>query len=881
MKNLFRLSVAFMIMAVVLATTRHYAIAADSAGNMPILTETSPWRILPVWRPPVVRTEQGLEEFKKETPSVRSTFIAYSDLPSVKWVSSDFDDSHWERFSLLPSPKGKERDYGFRQNGGFSPAMAVQCLRGKFKVADPAKVKNLKLSLVYRGGVVVYLNGKEIARAHLQDDKSSGLLTLAEEYPVEVFIKPDKSPIRATSNDPNKFKEQLEKRIRRLENIEIRNTDLQSGVNVLALEFHRAPYMGNGLVRESLNLISVWSTCGLINANLQADAGVESAVDRPSGIQVWNSSVMERTAPNEFSSPYETLKSIKIPAAKNGTFSGKIVVSSDKALQNVSATISSWTAKNGKDVLPAEIGKIFYVVRDDLGLGHYREPLGMYDTLTETAPAEVVVGGKNSGAIVPVWLKVRVPADARVGEYQATLTVTAKDLPPTKVPVELNVADWRLPDSRDFTGAHLGLIQSPDTLAAEYNVPLWSEQHWVLIERSMQLLGELSNRYAVVPLIARTNFGNEQSMVRYVNENGNLKPEFTVFDRYLDLVQKYMNIDVLNLYVWDRYTGQTRWAGIGDLPATNVIVTVVDPATGKGTDYQSPVYSTPEAKIFWEPVYKEMRERLKKRGLLQCAVFGTSGDAYVPHKEIADLFKELWPGARFISGAHADRRGSKLHDMPYGYNTTVYVNIFPTPTEQGWGNNRNRDWKRKTRADLFPRAGGPVTGLPLHANQHISMYRLTLEAALNAGYSGLGRMGLDFWPVPAIASARGGTKHSSSLAARYPETCWDQLNLDRATETLTTPGPNGALTTQRYENLREGMQECEARVFIEKVLDNPAQRAKLGAPLAKKMEDMIEERMWLLRGVCSSWNSFLSADTEEMRNKLFQGAAEVAATLRK
>ena len=38
---------------------------------------------------------------------------------------------------------------------------------GRFHVADPEQVKALTLAITYRGGVVVYVNGREVARGHL------------------------------------------------------------------------------------------------------------------------------------------------------------------------------------------------------------------------------------------------------------------------------------------------------------------------------------------------------------------------------------------------------------------------------------------------------------------------------------------------------------------------------------------------------------------------------------------------------------------------------------------------------------------------------------------------------------------------------------------
>ena len=52
---------------------------------------------------------------------------------------------------------------------------------------DPSVVKELSLSVSYRGGVVVYLNGKEVTRGHLPDGELTAA-SMAEEYPLESYI---------------------------------------------------------------------------------------------------------------------------------------------------------------------------------------------------------------------------------------------------------------------------------------------------------------------------------------------------------------------------------------------------------------------------------------------------------------------------------------------------------------------------------------------------------------------------------------------------------------------------------------------------------------------------------------------------------------------
>ena len=82
------------------------------------------------------------------------------------------------------------------------------------------------------------------------------------------------------------------------------------------------------------------------------------------------------------------------------------------------------------------------------------------DLLLESPPADPP-GGKT-----PVWVTVKVPKDAKAGIYTGQLA-----LGPASVPVKLDVQDWTLPDPQDYR-TWVELVQSPDTLAVEYDVPL-------------------------------------------------------------------------------------------------------------------------------------------------------------------------------------------------------------------------------------------------------------------------------------------------------------------------------------------------------------------------------------------------------------------------
>ena len=872
--------------------------AVGAGAGQVILDEGSSWRMFAAWNTPVVR--KGTELVPDS--GSRGYFAACTAPPPADWMRPEFVDGSWSRWSLSRQRR-REYDYGFAPAWGApGPTLSLMCLRGRFAVKDPARVRGLHLSLAYRGGVVVYVNGREVARAHLPKDGKIEPTTVAEDYPSEAFVHPEvirgSKCILAEFGQPGKYRDQLEKRIRRLEDVPIDPELLRKGVNVLAVELHRAAYFGEGLEKEGLNHESVWSTAGLVSLALKGDGAVEPNTSRPPGVQVWACAEMRRPSPAEYADPLEEPGPVQIVGCLNGAFNGKVMVSSDKALSGLKAQVSDLKHKDGNALIPAAAVRPFYTVRDDRMAMRYGVPQGgFWDSLSEEPPATVeVVPGM--GACQAVLLKVRVPADAAPGDYAGKLTVSAEGLPPTDVPLELRVLRWKLPDPKDFV-THMGIIQSPDSVALQYGVPLWSEEHWKYLEESFRLLGELGNNYVVVPIISRTNFGNQEGMIRWVRDGDGYRYDFTIFERYLDLGQKYQRVDVVCLYVWDWYVGYRYW-GRGEVvygwrsKESGPKVTLWDPQTGRCEDLEGPRLWAPEARDFFRPVCEEIVSRMARRGLTEATMLGISGDARAPTKEMMENLRAVMPGAKWVANPHGDVRGGTMHATPIGYNTQYYMNLCPPPgtalARYGAVNGRFYGWQSTT--DYYGRSRGPTAPL--------SLWRGSVEAALVHNCSGLGRIGADFWPVlldrrghekdlfvsPQSQLSRSVGKHSASVAARYPESSWDQLNLDRGTEALFAPGPRGAVPTERSEQVRLGIQECEARIFIEKaILAN-----KLDPKLARKCQDVLDQRVWHIRGLgacggaggaalggptLNTW--YEGAGSAGLPDKLFTAAEEVAA----
>jgi len=534
------------------------------------------------------------------------------------------------------------------------------------------------------------------------------------------------------------------------------------------------------------------------------------------------------------------LKSMTITGARNGTFSGAVAVQSAKPIAGLRASVGK-LSMDGADIPAGQVA-----VRYAVSWEPTRGLPGGLDILLESPPAEVAV--QKDRALAGVWVTVTVPEGAKAGLYRGQLTVQAEGLPPQKVPVELTVAEWRMADSQDWR-TWIELIQSPDTLALEYDVPLWSDRHWAMVAKSFQLMRTTGSRVVYIPLLRNTNQGNSESMVRWIRrKDGSFKPDYAIMEKYLDLAQEHLgDIDLVVFYAWDAYLvltyrkhsyverpktpgqAQQRW----DMRQQGLTVTMLDPETGKTEPGGLPHYTAPESRAIWQPVYTELRTRMKRRGLEDAMALGMVTDVE-PSKEEVQFLQEVTGGLSWVAHSHFRRIYKKpspnkaLHriaDIRYEAHASKTFQVNP---EKG----RLYGWQvPELRVEL--NRFNQLNGHPLRVRQ-IAQLNITGDQR------GIGRLGADLWS--AVRDKRG--KRAGQVFARYPENHWRGLNIGCW---FLAPGRAGPVATARLENLREGVQECEARIFIESALLDADKKQRLGPDLAKRAQAVLDEHqhaMW-------------------------------------
>lgn len=834
---------AASLAAAPLSATGQEAETVAAEQPMVVLDTAGFWRLHHQLSPPLIEFDDGLK------PVLMTRWL---DEPTpaapVAWIGPDFDDGDWLRGPAMMACK--------------TPYLERLSMRGKFAVTDAAKVSDLRLSVEYHGAAILYVNGTEVARGNVA--AAADGTQMAEVYPHEAYVTPDGEIISDRSNRTDEVARRLAMRTRSLAEIEIPQRLLRRGVNVVAVEILRAPY--SKMVKEKVDpkmrtpYGMSWNTCEIRAVRLTAAPGSTGLVPnaaRPQGLQVWNRDVMGSDFDLDYGDPNEPLRPIALVAPRNGTASGKVVLGSTAAIRGLAVTPSE--LKCGATVIPASRVQIRYGLawgQESITRSYTGEQMpypaspSLLESLAEKPLAEFPVREKPVteyclkrpgqpapafGAVVPVWVTVRVPADVAAGDYSGSLTIRAEGEEPVTVPVSLKVVDWLLPDPQNWA-TWVELIQSPDTLAVEYDVPLWSEENFRMIARSMDFLSEVGSRVVYVPLICHTNNGNEQSMVRWIpKSDGGYEYDFSVMERYLDLAEKHMGRPTFVVFnVWEVYIiprdkkaeGQEANA-IRYLKEKNALVgsgptvTMLDPVTGAAEAAVLPGYAAPQSRALWEPLFKELRRRMARRKLDGAMVLGTFTDAR-PTKEELEFLSEVSDGLPWISHAH---HGAPGNMATFVYQTRVWNIDFAAVD---W-DKRKFGWKSPSLIADYERHRD-INTLPPTNWRHMGEWNIAGEQR------GVGRVGADYWPV--VRDKRG--ERRGTVGSRYPQSSRRNLDLYSC---LLSPGPDGPVATARYESFREGIQECEARIVIERALTDDALREKLGDSLSRRCRDALVEHV--------------------------------------
>ena len=472
------------------------------------------------------------------------------------------------------------------------------------------------------------------------------------------------------------------------------------------------------------------------------------------------------------------------------------VLWTNRDLEGVSVQVSD--LKNGSAVIPAsDVSAHFvrYVMTDELnpdggGCG-VRENKAEWDSSLVADMLDISEEMEiRANSTRPIWVKVSVPSDARVGKYRGVVTVSAKDMQPMDLSLEVTVLNRTLPAPKDWA-FNLDLWQNPYAVARYYNVPLWSKEHFDLLRPVMKMLADVGQDAITASIMHKPWNGQTEdhydSMIGRIKKlDGTWSYDYTVFDKWVTFMREDVGIDgIISCYT------MIPWAMRFDY---------YDQATSR-IQFIEARPDEQAYKDYWLPFLKDFARHLREKGWFEQTAISMDERPMEAMKGAIKIIREADPAFKITL---AGNYHAEIVDDLY-YLAIPYGHKFPADVKEKREQNGQISCVYTCCTESFP---------------NIFTFSEPAEAAWTAvhavagGYDGFLRWSVNSWTADPLRDSRFRTWAAGDTYSIYP-------------------GPRSSI---RFERLMEGLQNCEKiRVLREELAAKGAKGklAKLNKVVAK------------------------------------------------
>jgi hypothetical protein len=305
-----------------------------------------------------------------------------------------------------------------------------------------------------------------------------------------------------------------------------------------------------------------------------------------------------------------------------------------------------------------------------------------------------------------------------------------------------------------------------------------------------------------VSAIGKNVFGDDPLIV-FRRRGSQYEPEFAYLDRYLRLYDKHAGPpQFLSIQVWSYgmyFRGYGRDGGRSEQRAD--VVPIVEIQGDQLLSAEAPMYGKAGSQEMWRAVFDGVRQRIDGLGWNRTRLLlGTSGDTW-PSRQTVEFFQQIAPDAQWrvlTHGTGCPKWGVTAHQRTQPNGMVVgYLEIA----------RRLTNFREKR----------PAHPVPCNARDQVGSnpftYRgLAVANTITTDYDGICWKGIDYWTYTAEDDTR---RNALNHYVKFG-------NMVGGTpRAMCYPGPDGAVTTVQYEMLREGVQECEAALFVRDWLSPP------------------------------------------------------------
>ncbi|MDO9377061.1 MAG: DUF6067 family protein [Ferruginibacter sp.] len=307
---------------------------------------------------------------------------------------------------------------------------------------------------------------------------------------------------------------------------------------------------------------------------------------------------------NESILQVKTSREWKTSAWKAEKVHMQILVWDAKTSGTISVTVSDLKTKQGQVIGKQYIstGFVQQVMTDEFkgGCG-YRTPADFDSSLVADIINTTIKNvALDKDALQPVWLSIKVPANAVAGSYTGTITVDAGEK--YLLNVALTVVNKTLPPPAQWK-YQLDLWQHPAAIARVHNETLWSDAHFASIKKYYTMLAAAGQKNITVSIVnepwGHQTYDDYPSLVKWTKKkDGGWSYDYSLFDKYVSFVMSCGITDRINCY------SMVPW---------KIAFAYYDEALGKDTVFTQAI-GTPAYNEFWSVMLKDFTAHLKNKG---------------------------------------------------------------------------------------------------------------------------------------------------------------------------------------------------------------------------------------------------------------------------
>lgn len=877
------------------------AIAAGAASpaapgtNAPAISTRSYWRYFYTFGPPrylshdnkLVATEARYASLNGGGSGNQLT----TEPPPAQWADAGFDDARW-CVQRAPLPFQPEVDTD--GSGPYSlDCIRRVCARTRFVVRNPAELKKLTLEVKYYGGLIVYLNGREVARGHIPGADPLAGECYAEPYPPDAYrpVTPEQKnwgmvnsggfwnpasywvpwyygvkPEQKEAND--RFLDGLGNIRRRRISVNLERALLKPGINVLAIENRCSPMVEIPWGRNNETFVvpapsggysPKMAHIGIHDIGVLAEpAGAVVAPDRPAGVQAWAEDPQRWLLEEDYLEPgVPEQRVIRLVGAPGGTFSGQAVVGTASELANPSAALTPLTGPDGAK-LPATAVSIRWARTIPVEQIKRVNPGAFRTYMQDLFLFRYRAGGVNvhfssgkesgwAGDTMRLFDQLSPDPPAKIAARSTQPVWVTVELPRTAkrgvYTGELRIkaggmSDVTFPVRLAIIGASL-----PEPARYQSYVGV-DESPWALAKGArVTPWSEEHWRLIEQSIRAAGRLGARVAGIPVIHDT-ELNNEK---DAMIKWVKKNDGSYDFDFTLADRYLALWRKYGHGQSDVIVYLVhtaneygkgggtgavTLIDPVTKQASAFVPPKSDTPEGQKLWVACAQAIRARLNSQGFPDANIHWGLFYDYIGPSSFA-LAEPLAKAMPTVGWARSSHEGRKIHGS----------------AEMGGGNAVRVSWSAAVRhfgspPFTLPRIkGGPHYAYDASAYQVKGCEGLThpdQTLLLPRADSDVSALGL-YSPLFQLRSTQEMAMTGKYRgAARICIDGWERGGyFGPFTPYLLYPGKPGTLDgSAQFEALREGLQETEARISLEAV-GQPS-------PAVKRVLDRRTELAWVL-----------------------------------